>query len=131
MRLMSSKLAQRAQVFLRETHFVVTGVPSLGALHEAGSIIGGLNEMRQNSARLRAGLVTTCDVARSVCKPVDDLAGRRPTYGGYGYGHNSYTPPRPAWTPQPVPAATGTWINLDDKASMIRGAASGLPAASS
>lgn len=116
MRLMNSELVRRAQVFLRETHFVVTGVPSLGNLQQAGGILSGLAEMRQNSESLKAGLVTGCSVARSVCKPVDDLVGRHPV-NSRGYVSSGYGPARPVWTP--INAAP-TWIDMDDKAAMIR-----------
>lgn len=121
MRFSNTKLFSRASQFLRETHFVVTGVPSLGSLNRAGGIASGLNEFRHNSAAVKGTLVTTCDVARSLCKPVDDLAGRR-GYGSYGYS----SPYRGGWGGMSSPAASATrpaapvGVNLDDKGALLQ-----------
>lgn len=109
----------RLRRYLKECHFVFTSVPNLSSMvGQTGNLASALSQFGQSTNQVKHGLVTSCDIARSLCKPVDDLAGRR----GYGYGYGSYSPyygtpsygaPRPVVTPMPV------GINFDDKSALL------------
>lgn len=122
MQFRSSKVVLRVCDFMRHTHFTFASAPPLGALSAGAGVVGGLRELSVNSARVKHGLATSCDVARSVCRPVDDLVGRpTPTYGSSGYGYrSSYS--LPGYSSQPYRApAQQIVVDLNDKGSMLQG----------
>lgn len=82
------KSITRLRQWFNEGFWSVTTVPSLGSLAGQGSsLMGSLAQMNGQKEVVKTSLVTTCDVARSLCKPVDDLAGRTRAFSSYpSYG---------------------------------------------
>jgi hypothetical protein len=90
------KLASSLQRFLHKTNFNFTSIPAVGG--GGASLVGTLqtlNDVRQRTKAAQQTAVTACDIARSVCKPVDDLmrSGVRPQMG-------YYSPQTPYWASQ-------------------------------
>lgn len=83
------------------TYFNVSGLPVLASpLARLNDLIDGVKGISMSTNAVRTGAVTSCQIARSVCKPVDDLLGKGTGYSSQGY----YPQYRPAvyTTPQAV-----------------------------
>ena len=68
------------------------------ALHGA---LDGLKSLSLNTRAARQAAVTSCEVARSLCKPVDELVGRRVSVSSGTY--------RPAPSLSSVPRTASAW----------------------
>lgn len=76
-------------------------------------MFSALAQMNSQKDAMKGTLVTTCDVARSLCKPVDDLAGRTRAYGGYPTYSTFSRPPLPV---------TQYAMDMSDKGALMQAA---------
>lgn len=121
----SKKLAASVRQFLRRTDFNFVSIPAVGGGGaNLASTISAINDVRRKSRAAQATAVTACDIARSVCKPVDDLmrSGVRPTSGYYG-GYSSYSNYAPYWSPQTALPASPVGLAQIAQTGVANGAA--------
>lgn len=108
----------RLRQWFNEGFWSVTTIPSLGSLSGGANVLSTLAQMNTQKEAVKGTLVTTCDVARSLCKPVDDLAGRTKSYSGYtAYPYPQH---RPIYS-QPQPFLTQV-VDMSDKGALMQAA---------